>query len=363
MKPFLILPLLLITVYLDAQIVITSEDMALPGDTARTSMSLIIDGVNYQEAGENWTWDFSGLEAMMQQVDTFVAITSTPIIYQLIFNNQFIYPDHKATVARKLTEFDLIPNLEISDTYQFFKNSDEEFREVGIGVTLSGVPLPIAYQEIDTIYRFPVEYGNVDSSNSSFSIDVPDLGYLGIEKKRVNYTDGWGTLITPYGEFQTLRVRTVVYEYDSIYIDSLNTGFPVERQYIEYKWLANDFCIPLLTVTEENLVAAATYIDSLRTTFTNVRETPDETDFGFKVYPNPASEYLSVSYELFKASDVLISFYSLHGREVKRVMYSSQERGLFNKLINLRETGLEPGLYLLLLQIDQRPMVKRVLVR
>lgn len=361
-RVFLLLAMLGSLTFMNAQTVITANDMPQPGDTARTSMTLLLEGFDYQATGENWTWDFADLTVMMQQVDTFDAVTSTPVIYQFVFNNQFIYPDHKATVARQLMEFNQIPNLEVSDTYQFLKLADDEFREVGLGITLAGVPIPMAYQDIDTLYRFPLEYGDLDSAHSAFSLDIPDLGYLEIDKKRVNQVDGWGTLITPYGQYQALRVKTEIDEYDSVYVDSLNVGFPVQRNYTEYKWLVNGFPVPMLTVNEENLVATATYIDSVRTSFVGVKEELQETDFNFKVYPNPAAEQLSVSYELLETADVVLSFYSLYGKEVRRVMHTRQDRGLYNKLINLRETNLDPGLYLILLQIDHRPMVKRVLI-
>lgn len=362
-RTFILIAILLPCSLMMGQVTITSQDMPQPGDTIRTSVTLLPEAIDYRSTGENHTWNFSGMQAMIQQVDSFVSITSVPLTYQLAFNNQFIYPDHKATVSRKLTEFNMISGMEITDTYQFFREAGNEFREVGIGVTLSGIPIPILYQQIDTLYRLPLAYGDQDSSHSSFTIDIPDLGYLGVTKHRRNFADGWGTLITPFGEFQTLRVKTEYQEYDSVYIDSLGTGMPVNRQYIEYKWMTNGFSIPLLTVTEENNLATATYIDSLRTSFLGVNEEVLQPDFSFKVYPNPVSEFLAVSYELYETTHVSMSLYSLHGKEVKKVMNAIQEHGLYNQLINIRESGVEPGLYLLILQIDQYLLVKRILIQ
>jgi hypothetical protein len=361
------LTLLSIVLFLSAglhgQIVIQNGDMPQPGDTVRKSVTLNLEGIDFQSTGENYTWDFSELTVMLQQVDSFVSVSSTPLLYQAVFNNQFIFPNHKATVAKKLMEFTTIPDLEVTDTYQFYKNEDNEYREVGIGITLAGVPLPIAYEQIDTLYRFPLEYGDNDSAKASLSIDIPGLGYLGVDKSRVNYIDGWGTLFTPYGSFQTLRVRTEISEYDSVYIDSTNTGFPLNREYTEYKWFGQGFGDPLLLITEEEFVVTATYIDSVRNSFTDVDDDLTLLDFDFKVYPNPASDYLSVNYELMEPSFVMISFYSLFGREIKRITASSQEKGLHNKVINLKETGVTQGVYLIVLQIDQLARVKRVMIQ
>jgi hypothetical protein len=351
----------LLTVH--AQVTITADDMPKPGDTLRTSVTTILEGIDYQATGENHIWAFSDLTVMFQRIDTFVSVSSTPAIYQAIFNNQFIFPDYKATVARKMWEFSLIPNMQITDSYQFFKETTQEYREVGAGVTISGTALPIMYQQIDTVYRFPMEYGNLDSAQSSFNIDIPNLGYVGFIRKRINYADGWGTLITPFGEFQTLRVKTEIHEYDTIYIDSLNTGFPLNRVFTEYKWFANDFCLPLLLVNEEGLMVTAAYVDSVRNAFTGTGQehTPDK--FSFNVFPNPAKEYLSISYELLHSTNVKISIYSMYGKEVKKVLDSEQERGLYNKLINMTDSGLLPGMYLVVLQLDDKPFVKRFLLQ
>ncbi len=361
-KISLLLIFFLIISFINAQVVITSDDMPEPGDTARTSMTIVLDGIDYIQTGPGYTWDFSSLIPLTQQIDTFISVSSTPVLYQAVFNNQFFFPDHKATVARKLTEFSQLPGFEVTDTYQFLKNNNGDFKEVGYGVTLAGVPIPIAYNQIDTLYRFPLQYGNADSSVSSFEFDLPDIGYFGNHKTRKNTADGWGTLITPYGTFETLRLKTEIVEYDSLYVDSLGVGFPVTRNIVEYKWLSNDFHVPVLTVNEENSIATATYLDSARTVLTTVKGNPSQ-EYSFRVYPNPGSDFVSISYELFEESAVSISLYSIYGNEVKQCVNTLQDRGLYTRLLYPKEQGIKPGIYLLRLTVNYIPMVKRVMIR
>jgi hypothetical protein len=304
---------------------------------------------------------FDGLTAVSQQVDTFVSVSETPGIYQLFFNNGWIYPDYEATVAQKLAQFTAIPTITLTDSYLFIKNSAEDIQEVGYGVTLEGVQLPIQLQEIDTIFRFPLEYGNVDSAHSLFEIDIPDLGYLMISKFRKNTVDGWGTLTTPYGQFQTLRVKTEIEEYDSLYSDSLGIGMPVTRNIIEYKWLANGYPEPMLVVTEEGFLVSASYIDSVRSTLLDVPELRKQ-KFDFSVYPNPCSDYLSISYELIGDADVKISIFSIYGNEMKRFAQARQERGLYNRVLYLKENGFRNGIYLVRITVDNVPYIKRILL-
>jgi hypothetical protein len=346
---------------LQAQITITSDDMPVPGDTVRKSNTILVDTAVFLLSGPGQTWLFDDLTVMSQQVDTFLSVSETPAMYQFFFNNQFIYPDYKATVAQKLAQFTGIPGLTLTDAYLFIKNTDEEIREVGYGVTLDGVAIPIQLQEIDTIYRFPLEYGNIDSSHALLQVDVPDLGYLMMSKSRSNIVDGWGTLITPYGEFQTLRVKTQIVEYDSLYSDSLGIGMPVIRNITEYKWLANGYPEPLLQINREGLGITASYIDSLRTSFLSIPDYKSR-DLDFSVYPNPCHGHLTVEYELFDDADVMISIYSAYGDEIKRFQHGKQDKGYYNQVLYLKENGFRPGIYFLRLTIDHYPMVKKLII-
>jgi hypothetical protein len=347
--------------FLNAQTIITSDDMPLPGDTVRRSNTMILEGIDYEQTGPDYNWDFSTLSFSSQQVDTFVSVSETPLILQGFFNNQFLFPDHKATVARKLAEFTSLPGFEVTDTYQFLKNSPESFREVGYGMNFMGLTIPVLYDEIDTLYRFPLVYGLVDSSVSYFEVDLPSIGFASISKKRKNYADGWGTLTTPFGEFQTLRVKTEIEEYDSIYIDSLGTGIPLNRYITEYKWLANGFPLPLLQINEEGFIVTAAYIDTLRSTSTSIYDF-DSRYIRFSIYPNPCSDFISINYELTRDSRVEISIHSLYGHELIRINNSEQGKGLYNRVLYLADYSFKPGIYLLRLTVDNVPYVRRILV-
>lgn len=353
--------LLLIAGQSFSQIVITSDDMPVPGDTIRKSFTTFLDGFDYQSSGPNQTWYFDELTVMTQQVDTFISVGETPAVYQFFFNNQFIYPNYVATAALKLAEFTSIPGVTLTDSYLFLKTTDDEFREVGYGVTLDGVPLPLQLQNIDTIFRFPLEYGNIDSAHSLLEVDVPDLGYLMMSKFRRNTVDGWGTLYTPYGEFQTLRVKTEITEYDSLYSDSLGIGMPVLRNVIEYKWMTNGYPEPVLLISEEPFFVTATYMDSIRSTFLDVPEIR-KNDFSFSVYPNPVTSHFSVSYELEESADVQISLLSIYGAELKRMKIGHQEQGYYNQLLYIKEFGIRPGIYLVRLSIDNVFYLRKIII-
>lgn len=360
--PFLISTLITFSSGSLGQVTVTYDDMPSPGDTIRTSTTMVLDGLDYESTGENHTWDFSSLQPMFQQVDTFVSIFETPATYQVFFNNQFLYPEHKATIAKAFFEFDLIQGFEVQDTYQFYKGSDDDYREVGFGVRLTGIPIAIQYDQIDVIYDFPIEYGNVDSSFSGFEFALPNLGYASSERSRRNMVDGWGTLITPYGEFDVLRMKTLINQRDSVYIDTAGQGFPVNREITEYKWLGKESGLPLLKISEEGLLVQATYIDSVRTTFSDIEE-PVAEAYRLTVYPNPCDDYLSVHYELKDLQDLSISIFTIYGHEVLRIELKNQAPGLYNRIININAEGISPGVYLLHFSTSQIRKVRRIVVR
>jgi hypothetical protein len=88
--------------------------------------------------------------------------------------------------------------------------------------------------------------------------------YYSTQRIRSSEVDGWGNLITPFGTFATVRVKSTLNIHDSIYVDSLAIGFGFDRNIIEYKWLGKGYGIPLLQINEEGPLVTATYLDSCR---------------------------------------------------------------------------------------------------
>ena len=237
-----------------SQVVINQSDMPVAGDTLRVSATNIIP-VGYSKTAMDTTWDFAALEALSQRVDTFVSATATPWAYQLFFGGANLASPRSGSP---------VPGLSVSHGFTFFKNSSTSFNELGSAYTIQGIPLSAKYDNPDKYYEFPMQPGLMWSSTASFSIEVPNLLYFSTQRFRTNVVDGWGTLITPYGTFQTLRVKSTLLEHDSIYIDSLSTGFPFNRNIIEYKWLGKEQGVPLLQVNEEGSLVITTYRDFYR---------------------------------------------------------------------------------------------------
>ena len=239
------------------QPVITKNDMPAAGDTIRYRSTMFAAGLNYQQTGLNFTWDFSSLNGNTMGADTFVAMNTTPLMYQLAF----LLGSNNANLASPQTDLTFIPGFAMTDIYNFYKNTTASYNMAGMGVKITGLPIPIKYNAPDVIYRFPITVGSQDSCQVSFSQGVPGLGYLDIRKKRHNYVDGWGTLILPTGTFQTVRVKSVITETDSLQIDTLGVGFAIPRNSTEYKWLTNGKGLPVLQVVNSGFTTTWQWLD------------------------------------------------------------------------------------------------------
>ncbi|MBK9357416.1 MAG: T9SS type A sorting domain-containing protein [Bacteroidales bacterium] len=243
---------------LKAQITITRDDMPDVGDTIRLSNAALLFGIDPSATGPDFTWNFTSLQPQSQVVEGYVSPQSTPFIYQIIFNQSV------ANLASPLQSLDFLPEFEVTDAYIFYKESAGNYVRAGYAAAIMGVPVPMKFDHPELLYTFPLQENSpADSSLSAYSLELPGLGFFSIERKRVNDVDGWGLLSTPFGTYNTLRMKSEVYERDSLFIDSLQIGVPVNRHYTEYQWLANGFGIPVLTITQEGPVLSARYIDNI----------------------------------------------------------------------------------------------------
>jgi hypothetical protein len=349
MKKLLLLALLIVSnTALFSQITITDADMPSAGDTFRISNGLITPAIDPVPSGSNYTWDFSTLEWISQDVDSFVTVGSTSAVYSLVFANVPFNP-YRSNMAARGPQLPAIPQVSLTDVFYFYYNTAASYQQSGYGAAINGFNTPIPFNNKDRIYDFPVDFGNMDSSDSDFQISIPGLGFYGHEQHRVNNTDGWGTLITPYGSFNTLRIKSDITANDSIYLDTLGIGFALPVQLTtEYKWLGQQEEVPLLQInTATNagmeIITSIRYRDSLRT-LTSLQE-PIVVNEISSVYPNPSTGTVVIDLQSLTSGEAEISLQDISGRQVMSVWTGVVYRGL-NKIV-LSIDGISSGNYIL----------------
>jgi hypothetical protein len=280
----LLLPLGLVASLAHAQTsspIITAADMPVATDSLRLSLTTALpaNAPPLTRNGANQTWNYAGLVAATQRMERYANVSTAAGLYlQLTFNNAFTSPDNRATLVapRSLplpagTTF----TVPVTDPLEFVNGSAADYRSVGFGATFDGTAVPVTYAskaQQDVIYRFPLAFGNApDVSNSLLTTPalVASSGYFSQKRQRTNKLDAWGTLTTPFGTFQTVRVVTTLLDHDSLAIGGApgqGLTLPLIRQ---YKWLANGVHVPVLTITTttaagQEVVTAAEYRDTYR---------------------------------------------------------------------------------------------------
>ena len=318
-----------------AQITIGPGDMPSAGDTMRyqSGAATNFDG---GDTGPGHEWHFEYLAQQGEAADTAVSVESTPFLYQFFFNNGLFYPEHDADLALRGASINF-QTVSLENVYDYFKKTNEGYRNVGFGATINGLPASVQRQPVDHIYRFPLNHGDQDTSASSFVLTVPTLGTYGQSQVRYNEVDGWGTLFLPADTFEVLRVKSTLMIRDTLYIDQFAFGFTFPRpETIEYKWLAVGNVQPVLQIT--TLLGQPLQLRYVYDLGASVGMDQPVHASGPAVFPNPASDHVAVACDDARVIDL----YDTQGRLVRRIASAPAQRAV---MVDLHD--VLPGLYTL----------------
>lgn len=344
---------------ISAQPVITSTDMPIVDSVYHFHTASILD-VDFSLTGPDVTWDYTSLVETGFSRDSFANPGITPLVYQLIFNN-FLYPSYDATHAQPGADITLPPQIPftVTNVYNFYKNSSSSFKMVGFGATINGIPAPIQYQGSDRLYKFPLAYGNMDTSTYYYEVPVPTLGYWNQSGTRYNHVDGFGTLMLPNGyTYDVIRLASIKEIIDSVHIDALGFTIPIPRIQTEYKFLAAGEKEPVMTITTQPLLLVfgpETVIGVKYKNEMNLAGIENTTNNDFYVYPNPVSDKLTIS------NPQLTEWRSLYLTNMMgQVVYADGTGG--NGNIQLDVSSLSSGTYHLMVDAVNGKSFKKAII-
>ena len=219
----LILSLFLVSVgTLFSQITLQVNDFATANDTVRMSLANPFT-IDLQNTGANAVWDFSQLSAQSQTlidynpigfgslliIATYGPIASTP--YKATYFN--------LTNDLPLDQFSAFLPIELSNLSQYTRRTSSEINSIGYSIDVQGQGVPFKSDTIETRYALPLQFNDTYTSRGYTYIDLnpaTDIKFIQ-HRERNSVVDGWGTLTTPLGTFQALRIRHDITENDSIY--------------------------------------------------------------------------------------------------------------------------------------------------
>lgn len=348
-KTFISLSLCLLALSSQAQITITNTSMPLSGDTIRYSTAPVNSVGNYTATGANYVWDFSTLTPNGQKLRSFKASSLTPYAF-------FFFPPKYGELVTDTVKLPVtVPGIPtITDIYNFYKKTAVVFSTEGIGIKLSGIPVPNFFTDEDELYNFPLNYLNRDSTTFKFSTITSTLIPFVYKKQgyRITEADGWGSITTPYGTANCLRVITTQYSMDTLrgsltvgtFTVPVNVGFPNYQR--SYQWLTTTEKIPFLEVSG-NLVGTnftptqVKYRDHIQS-FVGIEE--QEATLALSVFPNPTAGQLVIITPQHNTA-ITAEIVDLQGKVVLSQTLTQNLSIANQHTINV--SGLAKGLYVL----------------
>lgn len=356
MKLSLLLLALLPTIIF-SQITITSADFATAGDTVRMSTATD-NSIDIVTTGPNQNWDYSYLTFNNQIKREYAEMSGLPLLVNVVFGS-FAPTNYKATYFLPSTDLpinqigSLLP-VTIEDLVQYTKKTADSITSVGMSITLNGTAVPIRSDTIETRYKFPMNYGDVNYSRGYSKLDMnPIYNAVWLQyRQRLTEVDGWGSIITPYGTFDALRVKHTINEKDSLRIEVSGNEFwiplTIPQSYI-YEWITNGEQDALLRIVT-SVVGGNEIVSSIQYRDFNLTAGIEELELTFDIYPNPASQIITVNN--FKEN----SLYYIVDAKGSVVL-----NGTLNGQINI--ASLSPGNYELVVksenQIGRKAFIKQ----
>lgn len=247
LRSAILVAFLTIGMCLQAQTSITSSDMPQAGDTLRYSIAAPDSSVllNFNLSGANQVWRFDSLQATRQGVANFKSSGQTP------------YSSVPSRLAELIADTLIFGGASLYDVYDFYNNSSSEFAIDYRGFSApTGLPFPFptvirespAFLDKDEVYQFPLSYLDRDSSTFDFTYSNPTLGvYLSQAGYRINNVEAYGSITTPYGTFNCIKVVTDIVSYDTLSFGTTNFGNNSHQR--EIKWLSPQVEIPVANLS------------------------------------------------------------------------------------------------------------------
>lgn len=342
-----------------AQITITNNDMVDAGDSVRVSYAFSIGSADHTLTDTNYVWDYSFLTPLAQERIEYFTPSAFPMNFLSDMGVTNYTPDSLPFIGQLPSNFT-----------DYYKGTSSSFRQVGITFDIPQITsfsAPIIFSAADYVYRFPVNYGNIDSCDAAYSFNIPGIGYLGQDRHRVNMVDGWGILITPLDTYQVVRVRSVLDITDTVSFDTSNqTGYSIARPTeIQYKWLAPGMKLPVLEIDCQVLFNAEVitnimYQDTMRDSLWQVSVlSPNVNTPYVGVYPNPASAEITVQYLQPGTGDVDVVITDMSGKAIASQRVADAGNSGF---VRMNVSGLSAGIYLISVVTDSGKAVSKIII-
>jgi len=321
-----------------AQPVLTDANFATVNENYVFS-TLVDLNVDYSSTGANYTWDFSDLSTTDQRWMTTYPLTQAGQLSNFLFGSFAAVP-YRATYFAHATDLPLdqwtasFP-VTFDEISLFTKNTTSSINSVGYEIVISGQGVPAKSDTIEHRYELPLEYGDSYESRGYTDLDMNPIydAQWRQHRHRVSNVDGWGTVITPYGTFNALRIHHRIEEIDSFNVAGNWIGIPIPASHT-YEWRTTTEKESVMTITTSEVggnevVTNVEYRDNYNGLGV------DNKEVSLSIYPNPVANELK--FEL-TSNTLYVSIIDAKGK----VVYQSK---LESNTGSIDMTNFTPGAY------------------
>lgn len=222
--------LLLLPLGVNAQISLSQANVPAPGDTLSYARDTTVENFDIGMTGPDQLWDFSQLQAE----ENFQLIATDTAMDANIGN----YPGANLIISS-------------DEVKTYVQSSDTAVYIMGGGVPEAaafGLEV-VRFQPPQKLFQFPTTFGTsftnfysvrAEVDGALFSNDVDSVRAIRRATATVE-VDGYGTVKTPYNNYEALRQRTETVNADSIYVKFFGLWVPFTADTsisVQYQWLA-----------------------------------------------------------------------------------------------------------------------------
>ena len=330
-----------------AQITINSNHVAGIGDVV-TQSNDTVPSVMLGGTGANQTWNYAGLAAHTNSSLTFTNPNWTP--------NGASFPNSNLAA---------IPGNGFG-TELYFHKSSSKFDLVGYYGSVAQFGLiPLNLNPGQTVVNFPLNYNDAGVDVGVFDTTAAFTGQVGVDSVRVKSTfttdytvDSWGSITTPMGTYDALRIHSQIARVDSVWGHSiLGWSFLTEQtEDTETYSYWGDHADTKFTIAEFDVdpangnVLSVTWLDAAVSP-TSVANTDNAK---FNVYPNPFNEIVNIKFE---SSDLkTVNVLDITGKTVYNENISGSQ-------LELDLSGLNNGVYFVKVISGTETKTERIIKR
>lgn len=298
-----------------AQITLSENDLPKIGDS---QVSVKVDNelaitLNQGDRGENTTWNFSYLSGTEKDTIIWIDASTTSNYSQfplstLALNKECIsYHSH-------VTHKD-----EISCKNEFFvKNASGLFLYGSDAELISKYDIPLLV--------FPIlNYGDSITTSSRIAYSQNDATTKVLHTYGYSKADAWGTITTPAGTAEVIRVFTYETIFDSTYTNGSGSLTGKTEGNFSYKWYTKGLGYPVLEISKTANTQNAKYAASLSSITTDIEKVYLNKQTAI-VYPNPVKNQAILKlHDDFSNESYVLNISDISGKILKTISLEGNE--------------------------------------